>query len=387
MAGAKPQYKRSWKNLLLNKRYQLRFTLFMVGVSAVLMSGLGIWVMKEANEATTVAMARVRGEACPKVPEVIEVPGMSDEAPVPMNIDDEPAEGSAEDPAEGSAEAAGSAAPDAPVAADQPAAPAPLPAKEAKPQPSRVDPKDVARNNAQNDVLAVKALWCSDADCKPETATPLLIKVKKCDEYVKDKLTNADAVDALRKASIPVVKCEGGGEPFSVADAEPERRATVQLEETSMTITPTLPTDFADRIVAHHTCEMRQAGSIAALENGRKRILWVLIGTGLLLMLGLALYGIKMTHRVAGPLFKVSLYFAKMRDGRLDKVYNLRKGDQLVDFYEHFKQAHAGVVNMEKDDVQRIKATIAAAEAAGIGDHASITDLKTLLARKEKSLE
>ena len=65
MAGNEaPQYKRSWKNLLLNKRYQLRFTLFMVGVSAVLMSGLGIWVLKEANEATTVAMIRVRGEAC-----------------------------------------------------------------------------------------------------------------------------------------------------------------------------------------------------------------------------------------------------------------------------------------------------------------------------------
>src|SRR5262245_30428553 len=90
MAGAKPQYKRSWKNLLLNKRYQLRFTLFMVGVSAVLMSGLGIWVMKEANEATTVAMARVRGEACPKVPEVIEVPGTTDEPTVPMNIEDAP---------------------------------------------------------------------------------------------------------------------------------------------------------------------------------------------------------------------------------------------------------------------------------------------------------
>ena len=36
--------------------------------SAVLMAGLGMWVMKEANEATTVAMARVRGEACPKIP-------------------------------------------------------------------------------------------------------------------------------------------------------------------------------------------------------------------------------------------------------------------------------------------------------------------------------
>ena len=154
-----------------------------------------------------------------------------------------------------------------------------------------------------------------------------------------------------------------------------------------MTITPTLPSDFADRIVSHHICEIRQAGSIDVLERGRMRILSVLIATGLALMLGLAMYGIKMTHKVAGPLFKVSLYFAKMRDGRLDKVYNLRKGDQLIDFYEHFKKAHSGVVTMERDDMERIKATIVAADAAGIGDHESIAELRTLLQRKEKSLE
>src|SRR5881227_3196445 len=81
-------YKRSWKNLLLNKRYQLRFTLFMVGLSAILMAVLGWWVMKEANEATTVAMARVRGEACPKVPEVIDVSSGDEDNAVPMNIDE-----------------------------------------------------------------------------------------------------------------------------------------------------------------------------------------------------------------------------------------------------------------------------------------------------------
>jgi hypothetical protein len=375
MSGGKPQqagYKRSWKNLLLNKRYQLRFTLFMVGLAAVLMSVLGWWVMMEANEATTVAMARVRGEPCPKVPEVIEIPGATtDEAAVPMNIDEEPV------PTDSSP------APAQQTPADEPAPEAAAPA--AKPEPSRVDPAHVAANNGQNDLLAVKALWCTDAECKPETAAPLQIKTKNCDEYVKKKLEDAAAVDALRTASIPVVKCDGG-EPYSVADAEPERRATVQLDESSMTITPTLPTDFADRIVAHHTCEMRQAGSIAALEHGRMRILWVLIGTGLILMVGLAMYGIKMTHKVAGPLFKVSLYLAKMRDGRLDKVYNLRKGDQLVDFYEHFKHAHAGIVQMEKDDIEHIKAVIAAADQAGL-DRELIDELYTLRARKEKSIE
>jgi hypothetical protein len=296
-----------------------------------------------------------------------------------MNIDDV---GSA-------APAAGSA--DAPKLDDKPDADKPAPQEKTKVEPSKVDPARVAENNAQSDLLAVKALWCTDVECKPETAMPLEIKKMKggpaaCDAYVKGKFESAEAVDALRRTSIAVVKCEGGGEPYSVADADPERHATVQLEETSMTITPTLPTDFADRIVAHHTCEMRQAASIDALEDGRMRILYVLIGTGLLLMFGLAFYGIKMTHKVAGPLFKVSLYLAKMRDGRLDKVWNLRKGDQLVDFYEHFKGAHAGVVTMEKDDIARLKDTLAAAEAAGI-DNEQIGLLRTVLARKEKSIE
>ena len=113
----------------------------------------------------------------------------------------------------------------------------------------------------------------------------------------------------------------------------------------------------------------------------------MLIGTGLLLVLGLAVYGIKMTHKVAGPLFKVSLYLAKMKDGRYDNVWNLRKGDQLVDFYDHFKTAHAGVVQMQKDDIAKIKNVIAAAEATGAGENATVVELRELLARKEKSIE
>jgi len=78
---------------------------------------------------------------------------------------------------------------------------------------------------------------------------------------------------------------------------------------------------------------------------------------------------------------------SKMREGRFDKVYNLRKGDQLVDFYEHFKTAHAGVVTLEKADIAQLEATIAAAEGAGLGDHDAVKALRDVLARKEKSLE
>jgi hypothetical protein len=63
-APKKKAYKRSWKNYLLNARYQLRFTLFMVAICALLMSGLGWYVMGAAENSTTVAMDNIRGVTC-----------------------------------------------------------------------------------------------------------------------------------------------------------------------------------------------------------------------------------------------------------------------------------------------------------------------------------
>jgi hypothetical protein len=204
---------------------------------------------------------------------------------------------------------------------------------------------------------------------------------------VKKKLADPVAVAALRSAMIPVVQCQGAG-AFTVADApEPEHHIQVQIDESSMTLTPTVPADYSDRIVGHWTCELRQIAAIDSLERNRERILAVLVATGIALMLGLAFYGIKMTHKVAGPLFKVSLYLAKMRDGRFDKVYNLRKGDQLVEFYDHFKAAHAGIVKLEREDIDHARQIVAAAEAAGLADHEAVGELKKLIERKEKSIE
>ncbi|MGE0872174.1 MAG: hypothetical protein AB7P03_26685, partial [Kofleriaceae bacterium] len=173
------------------------------------------------------------------------------------------------------------------------------------------------------------------------------------------------------------------------SSAEPtRRRVTVQIDEIKLTpIPPKVTPDYVNKMVGYWTCELKLARKFADLEHGRLVILWVLIVTGIGLVFGLAAYGIKMTHRVAGPLFKVQLYLAKMRDGRFDKVWNLRKGDQLIDFYEHFKTAHAGIVDMQQQDIAQAKAVIAAAEAAGAGDHAAVAELRELVARKEKSLE
>jgi hypothetical protein len=265
-------YKRSWKNLLINKRYQLSFTLLMVGLATLLIVGLGIFVMYVANETTRVSETSAKGTRCEPIP-TIEAPyeEQPDPPPPPLKLPDEP-----------------------------------------------------------------------DAPTKP-------------------------------------------------GDPPPRKKINVTLEPMQLPppviVVPPVPADFGERVIKYWTCELSITNELGDLEAGRMKILYVLIATGLLLVFGLAAYGIKMTHKVAGPLFKVQLYLAKMRDGRFDKVYNLRKGDQLVSFYEHFKAAHAGVVRVEKSDIERLRAVIAAAEATGAGEHASVVQLRELLARKEKSVE
>jgi hypothetical protein len=283
-------YKRSWKNLLINKRYQLRFTLFMAGLAGVLMTGLGYWVMFYADRTTTIGINRVISEPCPTVPKIDR---MSDAVGAPA------------------------AAPD-PAPAPEPA-PAPAPAPEVD-EPTAVEP---------------------------------------------DPTTGTD-----------------GDHP----------RPRVTIEQSTLVITERAPPDFAAKATARWRCELRHAGAVANLKKGRTQILLVLIGAGLLLVLGLGVYGIKMTHKVAGPLYKLTLYFAKMRDGRLDRVYNLRKGDQLVEFYEHFKSAHNGVVAMEHADIDRLKALLAIVDKdPATFDTPELTEriaeLRAIVARKEKSLE
>ena len=350
MTASKPGdrgYKRSWKNLLINKRYQLRFTLFMVGLASLLMVGLGIWVMRVANETTTVSMASVRGEACPKVPSLGDGAASGDDEEAPpapsMKLDDSPDGPTGDTPSP-------AAGPSDPATAASAAPPTP--------------PADTRPDGAGD-----------GADAKPGTLEPAASQAP------------ASATPApARKAPARPGKPRSTAIPGSGADDEP-RHVQVQIDESSMTLTQAVPPDLADRIVAHWACELRQAATFDRLERGRLRILWAMIATGVLLVLGLAVYGIKMTHRVAGPLFKVSLYLSKMRAGRFDKVYNLRKGDQLVEFYDHFKLAHGGIVTMQRDDIARIAAVIAAAEAAGAASHPAVAELRELLARKEKSIE
>jgi hypothetical protein len=144
-------------------------------------------------------------------------------------------------------------------------------------------------------------------------------------------------------------------------------------------------------VASFDRCEAAVQGKVTKLEDRQRLIFRVLIAAGVLLTIGLLFYGIKMTHRVAGPLHKVMLYMDKLRSGFYDVVYNIRKGDQLVEFYAHFKAAHGGMRGLQEADVARLRSLIAAADEARLGARSpavaeALEELRGMLERKEKSL-
>lgn len=201
--------------------------------------------------------------------------------------------------------------------------------------------------------------------------------------------------------SEPAGESEPGGEsapggesdaPAGDTAAAPVPEPVITIDDSSFSAVPALPPGFVEDIVRYRTCRLELSAKIASLHRGQRLIGWFLVAVGILLTLGITFAGIKMSHRIAGPLYKVTLYLNKVKAGTYDTVYNLRKGDQLVAFYDRFKAAHAGIRAMEQDDLDRYKEIIAAAEAENLADKspelaAALEDLKAACARKEKSLD
>ncbi|MCG8420033.1 MAG: hypothetical protein MJE77_19055 [Proteobacteria bacterium] len=95
---------------------------------------------------------------------------------------------------------------------------------------------------------------------------------------------------------------------------------------------------------------------------------WILrlVGVAVGLVFVLFFWLLVMTHKVAGPLHKVSRYFDRMAQGRLGETYPLRRGDMLRDFYAKFKAMHDAVRIRHQEENQVIARFLTACEAAGV---------------------
>ena len=111
---------------------------------------------------------------------------------------------------------------------------------------------------------------------------------------------------------------------------------------------------------------------------------------GILLAAALTVYGIILTHKVAGPLYKVSMYFDRMAEGRIGNVTPLRRGDMLQDFFGNFREMHEAVRTRLQSDVITMESAAVALRAKA-GSSGALTDAldvldKHVTARKKQLL-
>jgi len=100
------------------------------------------------------------------------------------------------------------------------------------------------------------------------------------------------------------------------------------------------------------------------LAGKDQALIYEMVTLGLGLVVILSAYLVIMTHKVAGPLFKVSMYFDHMSEGKLGTVTPLRRGDMLQDFFGNFKAMHESLRARTEGDVEVMERTAGALRKA-----------------------
>jgi hypothetical protein len=79
-----------------------------------------------------------------------------------------------------------------------------------------------------------------------------------------------------------------------------------------------------------------------------------------------------------------------MKVGRLDAVTKLRRGDQLKDFYDKFKEMHDAVRKRHRADVAAVGRLLDAVDAAGVPEAGELghrlAELRTYKKQRDEAL-
>jgi sensor histidine kinase YesM len=78
--------------------------------------------------------------------------------------------------------------------------------------------------------------------------------------------------------------------------------------------------------------------AVATLEKTRVELLWLLALMQIVILSLTFLISIFMSHRIAGPLYKLRQFLAKAKDGDLSQVLSFRKGDYFQELAKDYNE-------------------------------------------------
>jgi len=104
----------------------------------------------------------------------------------------------------------------------------------------------------------------------------------------------------------------------------------------------------------------------AALVRQQHTMLYTLVGALAVMVFLIGVLGIFITHRVAGPIYKMKLLLKQVASGKLRVMAKLRKGDELQDFFDVFAHMVDSLRERQLAEVAELERAIEAAKAAGL---------------------
>lgn len=128
-----------------------------------------------------------------------------------------------------------------------------------------------------------------------------------------------------------------------------------------------------------------------SFRDNDKVVIWGIIGFGIVLVMSIGGAGIWITHKVAGPLFKIGSICSLVRDNKLfPPLRALRKGDELQLFYGNFRDMHEALRARAVDESRTLAEIIAVFDGnASLGEagNEAVLRLKRLKADRDSSLD
>jgi len=99
----------------------------------------------------------------------------------------------------------------------------------------------------------------------------------------------------------------------------------------------------------------------------------VIVAALLILVLGVGVAGVVVTHKVAGPVYKMQKLLGELAKGHFRVVARLRKGDELQYFFDAFNEAAEQLSRRQEEEIEQLTKAITLLADADAGDPEGVT--------------
>jgi nitrogen fixation/metabolism regulation signal transduction histidine kinase len=107
---------------------------------------------------------------------------------------------------------------------------------------------------------------------------------------------------------------------------------------------------------------------VRRLDSQRREFAILLICALVALVVALWLAGIVVTHKVAGPIFKMKRQLRALENGNFEVPSPLRRGDELKDFFDAFNDMVRALRKRQEGEIELLDSAISKLEAGSSGE-------------------